>query len=84
MSLSITRLPFELLSEITRNVTSKEDLCQLRSVSSTFNTLATPTVFSSIIVFNNKHSSGVFFTLMNTPHIVRLVQSIKYVESTLR
>ena len=84
MPFSITKLPLELLSEITRNVTSKEDLCRLRRVNSIFKTLATPAAFSNIVVRSNKKSADSFFTLIYTPHMVRHVQSIEYVESTLR
>lgn len=79
----ITKLPPELLSEIIRNV-SEEDLCQLRSVNSTFNTLTTPAAFSRIIVWNDEQVAERFRALLNTPHIARHVQSITYEEGTLR
>ena len=84
MPLHITNLPAELLSDITRNVISKEDLCQLRSVNSLFETLATPELFNSIIVRNNQQSADRFWTLLLTPRIASHVQSISYVEGTLR
>jgi hypothetical protein len=79
----ITDLPFELWSEITRNVRSKKDLCQLRSVNSTFNILATPAVFYDIKVRNDDQSAERFWSLVHTSHIAQHVQSIVYVESTL-
>jgi hypothetical protein len=80
----ITNLPFELWSEITRNVISKKDLCQLRSVNSTFNIFATPAVFCDFKVRNDDQIAERFWTLVHTPHIAQHVQSIVYVESTLR
>ena len=80
----ITILPFELLSEITRNVTSKEDLCQLRSVNSLFETLATPKIFNSIVVRNNKQSVDRFWTLFFPSRFTSHIQSISFVEGTLR
>jgi hypothetical protein len=58
----LTNLPFELLTEVTRNVISKEDLCRLRSVDSLFETLATPQIFNSITVRNNKQSADRFWS----------------------
>jgi hypothetical protein len=80
----IANLPFELWSEITRNVISKKDLCQLRSVNSTFNILATPAAFYEIKVRNDDQSADSFWTLVHTSHIAQHVQSIVYIESTLR
>lgn len=76
-------LPYELWAEITRNVVSKADLCQLRCVNSTFNTLATPAVFRDMKVRNNDQSAETFWSLLHASHIVQHVQSIVYVESTL-
>ena len=85
MSVGITKLPPELLLEIIRNLdVSGEDLCQLRSVNSTFNTLTTPTIFGSTFVSNGREDAERFRALLNTPHIARHVQSIIYDESTLR
>jgi F-box-like len=85
MSVGITKLPPELLLEIIRNLdVSGEDLCQLRSVNSTFNTLTTPTIFGSTFVSNDREDAERFRALLNTPHIARHVQSIIYDESTLR
>jgi hypothetical protein len=81
--MSLTSLPYELWSEITRNVISKKDLCQLRCVNSTFNILATPATFYEIKVHNNDESSDKFWSLVHTPEIAQHVQSIVYVESTL-
>jgi hypothetical protein len=81
--LSITKLPLELLLEITRNVTF-DDLRRLRSVNSMFNTLVTPAVFNSITVYSDRESAETFLTLMHTPHIARHIESIDYVEGTLR
>jgi hypothetical protein len=78
----IANLPFELWSEITRNVIYKKDLCQLRSVNSTFNILATPLVFHEIKVRNDDQSAERFWSLVHTSHIAQHVQSIVYVEST--
>ena len=83
MSTGITKLPLELLSEIIRNV-PEEDLCELRSVNSTFNTLTTPAAFENIIVWNDKQVAEKFRALLHTPHIARHVQSITYEEGTLR
>jgi len=77
-------LPIELWSEIMRKVIFKKDLCQLRSVNSTFNILATPAVFYEIKVRNDDQSAERFWTLVHTSHIAQHVQSIVYVESTLR
>lgn len=77
----LINLPFELWAEITRNVISKKDLCQLRSVNSTFNILATPAAFSEFKVRNDDESSDRFWTLVHTPHIAQHIQSIVYVES---
>ncbi|KAH9991007.1 hypothetical protein BJV77DRAFT_560332 [Russula vinacea] len=80
MPLSIINLPLELLFEITRKV-SRKDLCQLRSVNSLFDTLATPEIFKSITVRNsNTESTEIFWTILHTPHIARHVQSIKFFE----
>jgi F-box domain len=82
MPLSIINLPLELLFEITRKV-SRKDLCQLRSVNSLFDTLATPEIFKSITVRNsNTESTEIFWTILHTPHIARHVQSIKFFEGT--
>lgn len=78
----IANLPYELWSEIMRNVISKKDLCQLRSVNSTFNILATPAAFYEIKVRNDDQSADKFWTLVHTPHIAQHVQSIEYTEST--
>jgi len=78
-----TDLPFELWSEITHNVISKKDLCQLRRVDSTFNILATPAVFYEIKVRNEDQSSERFWSLVHTSHIAQHVQFIVYVESAL-
>lgn len=80
----LVNLPFELWSEITRNVISKKDLCQLRSVNSTFNILATPAVFYEIKVRNDDESADRIWTLVHTPHIAQHIKSIVYVESALR
>ena len=78
----LTSLPYELWSEIARNVISKKDLCQLRCVNSTFNVLATPATFYEIKVRNDDQSSDRFWSLVHTSHIAEHVQSIVYVEST--
>jgi hypothetical protein len=80
MPLDFPNLPLELLSEITSNVTSKEELCTLRRVNSQFDTLATPAAFGSVTVRNTKQSAERFWTLLHTPHIARHVQSIAFVE----
>lgn len=82
--LHITNLPSELLSEITRNVVSKEDLSRLRSVNSLFETLATPEIFKSITVRNNKQSADRFWTLLRTSRITLHIQSISFVEGMSR
>jgi hypothetical protein len=73
-------LPVEVLLQIIRMVVSKEDLCQLRSVNSTFNKLATPAVFRNITVSNNYRSADRLWTVLHTPHIAQHVQSLTYVE----
>ena len=78
----ITYLPFELWLEITRNVISKRDLCQLRIVNSTFNILATPALFHNIKVRNDEESAARFWSLIHASHIVQYVRSVVYVEST--
>ena len=83
MPLCITKLPLGILLEITHNVTF-DDLRRLRSVNSIFNTLVTPAIFSSITVYSDKESAETFFTLMHTPHLARHIESIDYVEGTLR
>ena len=79
----IAVLPPELWSEITRNVISKKDLCQLRLVNTTFNMLATPATFHDIKVRNDDQSAERFWALLHTPDITQHVQSIVYAESTL-
>ncbi|KAI0298574.1 hypothetical protein BC826DRAFT_106996 [Russula brevipes] len=73
-------LPVELLLRIICTVVSNKDLCNLRSVNSTFNKLATRVIFGNTTVSNNYKSADRLWTVLHTPHIAQCVQSLTYIE----
>jgi hypothetical protein len=79
--MSFSLLPVELLSGIIRMVVCREDLCQLRSVNSTFNELATPALFENITVSNNYTSADKLCAVLRTRHIAQHLRSLTYAES---
>ena len=81
MPSSTETLPVELWQMITC-IAEPEDLRQLRCVNSTLKILATPAVFENIVVRNSLGSANKLWELLRTPHLVRHIRSITFLEST--